>query len=713
MSEDAAAATAVHEASAGSPDRESEKADACTARAPEDSGRTGSTNWGMAWFKLAIALVIAGQSGMWSLGYNNTPVTDRPPVGSLTYNMIHGGLIMSALFVIALLGPPLFRETWRNLRAGQITVEGLFVLSMIGAFAGSLISSLTGEMDIYYEIVPIVLAVYTVGKMIGARSREKALGAVQRLREDFDTAVIRCERGTEKRVPVGVLVPGRDHVIVRPGEPVPVDGILREGTGFVRETALTGEPAPVRRNRGDRMVAGSYSVDATLCIEPTAACGERQLDHILRTVESARGAPSELQEQADRIMQWFLPIVIVVSIGTFAVWTLLPAVPWWQALFNSMAVLLVACPCALGLATPIAVWGGMMHVARLGVVPRNGRFLDALAKASVAYFDKTGTLSEAELRLGRIEPYPGWEERKAWLLALAAAVEKNLPHPIARALQHEATENGERFSVHALTLHAGRGVEAQVSADGQAPEVMTVRIGTVDFAASNEASSEHDLPGDEARHVVLSIDGIPALCMDLHESLRPNLQQLFGELRDMGIVPEILTGDPRPRWRELYGVPVHKALTPSDKAARVERALHRGERVLFVGDGINDLGAMSGNVASLAMGGGAALARSVGDAVLMGDRLDVLPAAIALARRVRGHLHGNMLFAASYNAIGMTLAALGILHPIVAALLMVGSSALVSFRALRASRDRPPAGIHKGDTEKGVRGMDAGVYSAG
>ncbi|HKK19635.1 MAG TPA: HAD-IC family P-type ATPase, partial [Opitutales bacterium] len=379
------------------------------------------------WLRIAVAGVFAGQGMILSLALNMTP----PDYGSTAYWILHGLLIFSSLVVMAFLGGPLFASTWGMLRSRCLSIEGLFTLSLMGAFIGSLAGSVTGQGSVYYEIVSIVIAIYTFGRMLSERSQAKLRAESGQLRETFDRAVVKDSQGQLRDAAVSTIGAG-EVVRVEPGAPFTLDGVVRSGVGFVRETSLTGEPMPVVRRAGDSVRAGTFSEDGTFEVEVTAVVGERELDRILDTVESFWGQPSQLQRQANRLVQYFLPIVAAVAMLTAVFWAF--AGSWMDAVFNSMAVLLVACPCALGLATPVAIWNGLYRMARMGVVSRNGSLIDGLAHARSIFFDKTGTLSETDMQVGEVLVAPEWEAQRAELLSAVVAIESRLQHPVARAL---------------------------------------------------------------------------------------------------------------------------------------------------------------------------------------------------------------------------------------------------------------------------------------
>lgn len=643
----------------------------CHAAKPEPAACCTTADLGTSWWRIGLSAVLAGQTMMFGLGYNQAlRAAEAPAFGSDMYWLLHGFLALGAIGPMLLLGGPLLGKLFAAVARARITIEGLFVLTALGALAGSIVGSLTGQADVYYEVVAIVLVIYAVGSSLGERSRARVQAAVRQLRGDLDFARLPARGGARPRVhlrdlPLGTLVE------VLPGEAIPVDGEVAEGRAYVEQAALTGEPAPVPRQAGDQVRAGSHSVDGRLLIRSTAPYGERMLDCILHTLETARAQPSDLQRRADALVRLFLPMVVAISLGTFLGWYFLAEAAWWRALFNAMAVLLVACPCALGLATPVAVWGGLLRLSALGIVARSGQFLDALARVTHVVFDKTGTLSGERLALAEVRIAPAFESERERLLAAVAAVEQGQAHPCADALANLAPGR-PRPNVEQLRLWPAAGIEAVV-------EGRQLRVGRPNWAAPGEP-----LESAGRQVIAIGVDGLFAGAFEFEEELRPGTRRTLESLPALGLTATVLTGDANPRWQTLHGVEVLGGLSPADKHAHVEALALNGEELLFVGDGINDTPAMCASGCSLAMGGGAALARASADAVLMGDTLAPIPEAVSLARRVRASVLSNFRFALAYNILGISLAAAGILHPVVAALLMLGSSALVSARALRA-----------------------------
>jgi heavy metal translocating P-type ATPase len=623
-------------------------------------------------FRIGLSLAIAGQGMIFGLGYNNAlRAGEAPEPGSLVYGALHGGLIISALAVVLILGRPLLRHTAEAFAAGRITVEALFVLSGFGAFGGSLLSTIRGSGSVYYEVVSIVLCVYAIGKQIGVVQKGRVGQAMASFRNAFDVASVEKEDGGREFRRV-VELKASDRVLVRPGDPVPVDGNVLLGSGYVRETTLTGEPAPVSKHAGDRVMAGTWSLDGNFVVAPDLE-GPRTIDGILGLIDSVPQRASNLQASADRLMQFFVPLVALVSIGTFLGWLLLSGNAWWDGLFNAMSVLLVACPCALGLAMPAGIWGGLYHLSRRGIVGRNGHLLDTLADCRTVVFDKTGTLSHFELAADIDHLACGGVDRQ-WLLQAVASIGRESPHPVSVALSKLA---GPSLKVTGFKVHPGLGLQAEV--DGQ-----ELLVGE-EALLSGQGLILPELPRQPGKPVHLAVAGRYTGTVYLTEHLREEAGATVEALTGMGCRCHILSGDPMPSRSTIGEVPVIGGLKPGEKADWIQDHRRNGERILFVGDGINDLPAMQACDSSLAVDLGAALATEFADGLLVGGRVGSLPGALRHARRLKSSLRGNLRFALSYNVFGMGLAAAGILHPVVAALLMVGSSAIVSWRALKVA----------------------------
>jgi heavy metal translocating P-type ATPase len=615
---------------------------------------------------------------VFSLALNMTP----PPFASPAYLILHGGLILSSLVVMAFLGGPLFASTWGMLRSGRISIEGLFTLSLLGAFVGSVVGSLTGRGSVFYEVVAIVIAIYTFGRMLGERSQAKLKLESARLRERFDRASVEAAPGRWAERPVAEIAAGA-RVRVTPGAAFAVDGVILEGVGYVQETALTGEPLPVVRRPGDRVRAGTWALDSRFILEVEHSLGTRELDTILQAVEAADGRPSDLQAQANDLIRVFLPVVVGVAVATAVGWSLLGG--WEDAVLNSMAVLLVACPCALGLATPVAISQGLFRLAQMGLVSRDGALIDALARTRKVFFDKTGTLSESSLRVTELWVAETLPVGRVRLLASVFGAESGLRHPVARAMTHylEARELADPAQIEDLRLIPGQGLLFRMRDSHGAAHFVEVGEASLGGSPAALEAAVARLHEKQGKRVFVWVDGTVVACFVLQEQLREGVDTVWQRLWALEVGAHILTGDPLPELRIPEGVILESGLDSADKVRHVAAASAAGETPLFIGDGMNDAASMRAASGSVAMGSGTGLARSAAMGQLVGDRIEVLPEAISLARGIQRRLRGNLIYAAAYNVVGMVLAVAGLLHPVAAAMIMLVSSFWVTTRALR------------------------------
>lgn len=624
-----------------------------------------------AWLRIAVAAIFSGQVMVFSLALSMTP----PPFGSTVYWVLHGGLIFASLIVILFLGGPLFESTLGMLRSRRLSIEGLFTLSLMGAFVGSLVSSLTGQGAVYYEVVSIVIAIYTVGRILSERSQVKLRTETDAMRASYDQALKVVDSGEVSEVLVRDLEVG-DRVRIDPGAAFTIDGIVRNGTGFVRETALTGEPQAVVRRVGDTVRAGTWSEDGSFVVEVVSGWGQRELDQILKTVEDGSGRVSEMQTQANRMMQFFLPLVVGVSVLTAVVWAFVGT--WVDVVLNSMSVLLVACPCALGLATPVAIWNGLVRLSKLGLVSRDGALIDALAQTRTLFFDKTGTLSEERLQIREQWVADCWQERRELLFGLVRAVESRFSHPLAQSLLEGLPETEVTVSVSEWSLLPGQGVRAECMAEDTMHSVL---IGSRALATES-APINIAFKLSEGTTVFVWVNNELAAAFVLEERLRAGTESLWTNLESLGVEVAVLTGDPDPQVALPEQISISVGMSATAKQKRIAEARETGAYPIFVGDGVNDSPGMSYASASIAMGSGASLTQATASGRLSRNDLSILPEAIKLSRGIYHRLRGNLLYAVTYNLIGMSIAACGILHPVVAALIMLVSSFFVTTRSL-------------------------------
>lgn len=629
------------------------------------------------WVRLGVAGVVAAQSMTFGLAINLSPPTGR------TRLILHGLLAVSAVAVFLLAGWPILRNSWRALLRGRVVFDQLFLIGILAAFGASVHCSLTGVGHVYYEVVALLVAIHTFGGLLTDSRRREALAAAANFGREFSECVRLAADGSSVRVAVG-QIRGGDRVFVPLGGAISVDGTVVGGAAFVREAALTGEPFPVVKRPGDSVRAGSYALDGTLTLEASSAGDARALDGLIHALEEARSRPSRLQRQADWLASWFLPTVVFIALATFGIWA------WWAdwrvGLFNALAVVLVACPCAMGIATPVAIWSALAAFARRGLVAKNGDCVEKLALVDTVIFDKTGTLGREEMEIVDFVAAEGFD--RAGLRSMAAALESASDHPVARAFRLE--DDNPTLGNRSARILPGIGIEGEV--DGK-----TLRVGNRGILTGGEPADAESLEAllrtkalQGSHQIFISVDGIPAGVAVLREKLRENARETIAVLEAGGYSCRVMTGD-TPEAAAAHGLrSVEAGLSPEEKARRVREIEASGHRALFLGDGINDAAALQEASASVAIRGGEAMARESADAELPGTALDALPEVLAIAKNSVRAIRGNLLYAALYNVVGVALAAMGFLHPVVAALIMLVSSFNVTARALREARPEKP-----------------------
>jgi heavy metal translocating P-type ATPase len=608
------------------------------------------------------------------------------PEGSVRW-AIHGALAISAFLVLWLLGRPLFREACTCAGQGRWAVEWLFLLGIGGAMGASVHATVTGSGAVYYDVVAVLLTVYATGKALTAAARSRAVQESQRLAAVFGTANL-IREGGEVLVPVGQLQAG-DRIRVPIGGSIPADGRVVSGVAHVQEGLLSGELMPVVRRVGDSVLAGGMTVDGFLELEVGPAGGRRRLDRVLQALQEARAdlADTAAQRLTDGITRWFLPFVLVVAAATAAVWGLRG--DWSRAVYHSLSVILVACPCALGLATPLALWNGLALLAARGISLKSASALERLARVRSVWFDKSGTLTR---------PHPvltdfvcsGDGRRRQELLSWVAALERQSSHPLAAAFQ----EAGLTATVEVGRVAVVPGVGIEGTACGQDGIERHVRVGSpdrggIEGSAPAWVGELKSTRGDQL--VAVWVDGVWSGLGAVRLDPVREWDGVVSGLQALGCRVGILSGAAASSLTDFQSsrqVEAHGDLFPEDKVEFIRGLQQRGETVLFVGDGINDALALQEADVGLAVGSGAALARERADGEIGRFEPALVLEALRVGRLVHRRIRNGLWFAAFYNLTGMALAASGRLHPVLAAILMVGSSSMVTWQAVRgATRD--------------------------
>jgi heavy metal translocating P-type ATPase len=565
----------------------------------------------------------------------------------------------------------------KRLRSLDASMDTLVSLGTVSAFGYSAYALVTGG-HLYFETAAVIVTAILLGRMFEARAKGRASSAVAELLAlgAKDATVLRD--GREVPIPIDALVAG-DVFVVKPGETIATDGVVVEGSSSADEAMLTGESMPVEKRSGDRVFGATLNQEGRLVVRAEAVGKETALARIVRMVEEAQAARAPIQDLADRIARVFVPAVIVVALGTFAGWAIAGA-GFEVSLVRAVAVLIIACPCALGLATPTAIMVGSGHGAKLGVLFRGAEVFERAKRIDVMLFDKTGTLTRGEMALTDVIPDEG--EREDEILRLAAAVEAGSAHPIAKAVV--AAHRGDLPRLDDFTSTAGLGVEGTV-------EGRRVRVG--------RASSE-SLTGQLTAAIArLEAEGktVFAVAWDdrargllaVADQIRDTAVEAVRALKARGIMVAMITGDRR-RTAEAIGVRlgidrVVAEAMPEDKAQHVE-AMKRQGIVAFAGDGINDAPALAAADIGIAVGTGADAAIEAGEVVLMSGDPALVVTAVDLARRTFRTIRANLFWAFFYNVVAIPLAVAGLLDPMIAAGAMAFSSVTVVGNSLRLRR---------------------------
>jgi len=567
--------------------------------------------------------------------------------------------------------------------------------SLVATFAPQLLPP--GTINVYYEAAAVIVTLILLGRYLEARAKGRTSGAIQRLIGlQAKTARVRRD-GAASEVPIAEVRPG-DIVEVRPGERVAVDGIVTEGDSWIDESMISGEPVPVAKNAGAQVTGGTVNQTGALAFRATAVGGATMLAQIIRMVEAAQGGKLPIQALVDRITMWFVPVVMALAALTFAVWLIFgPDPALTLGLVNAVAVLIIACPCAMGLATPTSIMVGTGRGAELGVLFRKGEALQALQGVAVVALDKTGTLTEGKPVLTDLTLAPGFT--RADVLAAVAAVEAKSEHPIARAIVQAAIAEG--LTLPAVTRFesiTGFGVLAEVA--GQSVQIGADRyMGELGLNVAPFAAEATRLGNEGKTPLYAAIDGRLAAIIAVADRVKDTTPAAINALHALGLKVVMITGDNR-RTAEAIARTLHidevvAEVLPGDKVAAVKRLKSLG-KLAYVGDGINDAPALAEADVGIAVGTGTDIAIDAADVVLMSGRLTAIPDAIALSRATMGNIRQNLFWAFAYNAALIPVAA-GVLYPAYGVLLspvfaagaMALSSVFVLGNALRLRRFQP------------------------
>jgi P-type Cu+ transporter len=605
-------------------------------------------------------------------------------------------------------GPGLrfYRKGWPALLRGAPDMNSLVMLGTSAAYGYSVVATFApgllpeGTVHVYYEAAAVIITLILFGRLLEARARGATSEAIRKLMGLRPRTARVIRDGEPLEVDVEQVSPG-DRVLVRPGERLPVDGKVVEGSSWVDESMITGEPVPVLKEAEAQVVGGTVNGQGSLVFEATRVGRDTVLAQIIRMVEAAQGSKLPIQALVDRVTKYFVPAVIAIALVTFVIWLVFgPAPALTLALVNAVAVLIIACPCAMGLATPTSIMVGTGKGAEMGVLFRGGDALQALRGIQVVAMDKTGTLTAGRPELTAIVTADGFREEE--VLALAASVERHSEHPIAQAIVRGAKSRRLALEeVRDFAATAGQGTHGTVDAH-------RVLVGSRRFLsrsgidAGRFAGMADQMADEGATPLYVAIDGqlgaLLAVADPLKPSAAPTVQWLHGQ--DLRVV--MISGDNRRTAeaiaRKLGIDEVIADVLPEGKVEAIRALQQDGRKVAFVGDGINDAPALAQADIGIAIGSGTDVAMESADVVLMSDNLSGISQAIALSRATLRNIKQNLFWAFAYNVTLLPVAA-GVLYPFVgillspmfAALAMAFSSVSVVTNALRLKRFRVPA----------------------
>jgi Cu+-exporting ATPase len=599
--------------------------------------------------------------------------------------------------VVLVLAWPIHRAALRNL--SHPTMDNLISLGSLTAFGWSIYANSTGAGDIYAEVGASVVTFIIIGRFLESRAKRKAGSTLAHLLALNPKEVVILRGGEEIQAPISHLQIG-DRCVVKPGDRIPTDGVIVEGLSSVNNSLLTGESLPIDVSVGHNVIAGAINTSGRIVIEAKRIGNDTELARITKMVLTAQGEKAPIQKLADRISNFFVPIVLLLAIATFATWYTLGN-PLQDSMRAAVALLVIACPCALGLATPVALLVATGRGASQGIVLRKTSSLEIAPRITALVLDKTGTLTTGVMKVQNIAiPDLGRSSSGVsphQLLMAIHSVEKESNHPIAQAIVTHLSQQGiARLSIRDVIETAGQGIAARV---GFGEKEMPVLIGTPESIRRATVSLHPELESaiSAARLrgnsvAVVAVDGIASAVFEVGDTLRSDAATTIKEFNGRSIETWLITGDSEASAHQIaieVGIPTKNVIalaSPERKISKIKELKSAGHKVLMIGDGINDAAALSEADLSMALGTGTDTAIASADITLMRSELGTSVTALNLARNTLRIIRTNLVWAFFYNVIGMPIAALGLLNPMYAGAAMAASSLFVVLNSLRLNR---------------------------
>jgi Cu+-exporting ATPase len=586
-----------------------------------------------------------------------------------------------------------YKGAWSAIRTRSINMDVLvalgtstaYIYSTFVVFLPSVLPIAANERDVYFEVSAVIIAFVLLGKYMEEAIKTRSSAAVRKLMDLRPATASVLRDGQEMEIPAESVEVG-DVIVVRPGGKIPTDGTIIDGTSTVDESMLTGESMPIEKAPGAPVLGGTLNQTGSFRFEATRVGTETALAQIVRIVEEAQATSAPIQRIADRVTRIFVPSVIGVALTAFAAWTIVGNFP--QGLLAFIAVLIIACPCALGIATPAALMVGVGKGAEKGILIRSGEVLERAERLNTIVFDKTGTLTKGEPNVTDITPFTSQSENE--ILAIAAAAEASSEHPIAQAVVREARKRGLTLP-NVLTFQSipGQGLEADI-------ERTAVLLGNrrllgahgVDTTAAEQEMLRLEAEGKTA--MLLAAGGALSGVIAVADTLKPEAKEAIALLLQQGVDLVLLSGDNQRTAqaiaRQVGILDVIAEVLPADKAGVIKELQAQGKVVAMVGDGVNDAPALAAADIGIAIGSGSDVAKETGGIVLVRDDVREVVQAILLSRATMRKIKQNLFWAFAYNSVGVPVAALGLLNPIIAAAAMALSSLSVIVNSSLLSR---------------------------
>lgn len=635
---------------------------------------------------LTVPLLIYVMSGMFDLN-----VVNFSQYG-ISSKILQWAELVLATPVVLWGAAPFFVRGWQSIKSRNLNMFTLIAIGVGAAYIFSIVATFfpdifpdsfrdaSGQVGVYYEAAAVIVTLVLLGQVLELKARSQTSGAIRALLELAPPTARRVdENGEEVEVSLDEVVTG-DKLRVKPGEKLPVDGTVIDGNSNVDESMVTGEPIPVSKVAGDTVTGGTVNGTGTLLVEAVNVGADSVLSKIVQMVAEAQRSRAPIQKLVDKVAGWFVPIVLICSVITFIVWAIFgPEPAMTYALVNAIAVLIIACPCALGLATPMSIMVGTGKGAQNGVLIKNAEALESMEKVDTIVVDKTGTLTAGKPELTAIDAQVGQDEDE--FLALVASVESASEHPLAEAIVRAAQERS-LIIPKATDFNSTTGEGVQAVVDGKKVAIGNSKLMESLNSFDNELSTKADVRRKDGETVMfVAIDGKAAGIISVADPIKPSTKEAISLLHDAGLKVVMLTGDNEKTAQAVankLGIDeVHADVSPEDKNRIVKEMQDSGKLVAMAGDGINDAPALAQANVGIAMGTGTDVAmESAGITLLKGDLMGIAKA-YKLSHATMRNIRQNLFFAFIYNALGVPIAA-GVLYPIFGLLLspMIAAAAM-------------------------------------